>query len=101
MGGGKALINAYYRSAEQLGVQIRYDTPVADIELQDGRFVAGLIPAREVQGRQLPAERIEARSCVLAAGGFESNRQWLREAWGRMSGGVAFGQFPDPRDAVQ
>ncbi|MFK5734161.1 MAG: FAD-dependent tricarballylate dehydrogenase TcuA [Gammaproteobacteria bacterium] len=83
MGGGKALINAYYRSAEQLGVQIRYDTPVADIELQDGRFVAGLIPAREVQGRQLPAERIEARSCVLAAGGFESNRQWLREAWGQ------------------
>ncbi|MFK3683602.1 FAD-dependent tricarballylate dehydrogenase TcuA [Pseudomonas sp. NPDC088890] len=83
MGGGKALINAYYRSAEQLGVQIRYDTPVADIELQDGRFVAGHVPAREVQGRHLPAERIEARSCVLAAGGFESNRQWLREAWGQ------------------
>ena len=33
MGGGKALVNAYFRSAEALGVQIRYDTPVADIEL--------------------------------------------------------------------
>ncbi|MBF8708463.1 FAD-dependent tricarballylate dehydrogenase TcuA [Pseudomonas putida] len=83
MGGGKALVNAYFRSAENLGVQIRYDTPVADIELQDGRFVAAHVPAREVRGRQLPAERIEARSCVLAAGGFESNRQWLREAWGQ------------------
>ncbi|WP_063913527.1 FAD-dependent tricarballylate dehydrogenase TcuA [Pseudomonas sp. p21] len=83
MGGGKALVNAYFRSAENLGVQIRYDTPVADIELQDGRFVAAHVPAREVQGRQLPAERIEARTCVLAAGGFESNRQWLREAWGQ------------------
>jgi tricarballylate dehydrogenase len=41
------------------------------------------VPARECHGRQLPAERIEARSCVLAAGGFESNRQWLREAWGQ------------------
>ncbi|KKO16856.1 FAD-dependent tricarballylate dehydrogenase TcuA [Pseudomonas putida] len=83
MGGGKALVNAYFRSAENLGVQIRYDTPVADIELQDGRFVAAHVPAREVRGRQLPAERIEARTCVLAAGGFESNRQWLREAWGQ------------------
>ncbi|WEL57875.1 FAD-dependent tricarballylate dehydrogenase TcuA [Pseudomonas kermanshahensis] len=82
MGGGKALVNAYYRSAENLGVQIRYDSPVADIELQGGRFVAAHVPARECHGRQLPAERIEARSCVLAAGGFESNRQWLREAWG-------------------
>jgi hypothetical protein len=27
MGGGKALVNAYYRSAEALGVRIRYDTP--------------------------------------------------------------------------
>ncbi|VDZ69145.1 TcuA: flavoprotein used to oxidize tricarballylate to cis-aconitate (plasmid) [Klebsiella aerogenes] len=25
----KALVNAYYRSAEQMGVQIRYNTPVA------------------------------------------------------------------------
>lgn len=83
MGGGKALVNAYFRSAENLGVQIRYDAPVADIELQDGRFVAAHVPAREVQGRQLPAERIEARTCVLAAGGFESNRQWLRQAWGQ------------------
>ncbi|MEW9902299.1 FAD-dependent tricarballylate dehydrogenase TcuA [Pseudomonas putida] len=83
MGGGKALVNAYFRSAENLGVQIRYDTPVADIELHNGRFVAAHVPAREVQGRHLPAERIEARSCVLAAGGFESNRQWLREAWGQ------------------
>lgn len=83
MGGGKALVNAYFRSAENLGVQIRYDTPVADIELQNGRFVAAHVPAREVQGRQLPAERIEARTCVLAAGGFESNRQWLRQAWGQ------------------
>ena len=72
MGGGKALVNAYYRSAEQLGVQIRYDAQVNELELRDGRFVAA----------HVGEERIEARTCVLAAGGFESNREWLREAWG-------------------
>jgi tricarballylate dehydrogenase len=72
MGGGKALVNAYYRSAESLGVQVRYDAKVQSIELRDGQFVAA----------RVGAERIEAKTCVLAAGGFESNREWLREAWG-------------------
>ncbi len=69
----KTLINAYYRSAEQMGVQIRYNTPVQALELRDGEFVAALAGA----------ERIAAKTCVLAAGGFESNREWLREAWGQ------------------
>jgi tricarballylate dehydrogenase len=74
MGGGKALVNAYFRSAEKLGVQICYDTPVVSVELDGDRFVAACTAS---------GERIEARSCVLAAGGFESNRDWLREAWGQ------------------
>jgi len=73
MGGGKALVNAYYRSAEKLGVQIRYDTPIVSVELDGDRFVAALTAS---------GERIEARSGVLAAGGFESNRQWMIDAWG-------------------
>ena len=76
MGGGKALVNAYYRSAEALGVQVRYDAPVERLELQDGRFVAA-----HVGGAQ--PGRIAAKVCVVASGGFESNRAWLREAWGR------------------
>ena len=74
MGGGKALVNAYFRSAEKLGVQIRYDTAVVSVELDGDRFVAACTAS---------GERIAARSCVLAAGGFESNRDWLREAWGQ------------------
>ncbi|QWD73699.1 FAD-dependent tricarballylate dehydrogenase TcuA [Polynucleobacter sp. TSB-Sco08W16] len=72
MGGGKALVNAYYRSAEKLGVGIRYESPVSSVEIQDGKFIAAYIGD----------ERIEAKTCVLAAGGFESNREWLKEAWG-------------------
>jgi tricarballylate dehydrogenase len=72
MGGGKALVNAYYRSAEKLGVKIRYNSPVSSVEIHDGKFVAAFVGD----------ERIEAKACVMAAGGFESNREWLKEAWG-------------------
>ena len=77
MGGGKALVNAYFRSAERLGVQVRYEAPVDRIEMDGDRFVAAWVKG----------ERITARSCVLAAGGFESNRDWLREAWGQNARG--------------
>lgn len=73
LGGGKALVNAYYRSAQDLGVQVRYDAPVDSLDLCDNRFIAA----------RVGSERIEAKACVLAAGGFESNRGWLREAWGQ------------------
>ena len=77
MGGGKALVNAYYRSARRLGVQIRYESPVERIELREGRFVAAWVKG----------QCVTAASCVLAAGGFESNRGWLREAWGQNAEG--------------
>ncbi len=73
MGGGKALVNAYYRSAERLGVKIYYNSPVKSIELADCHFIAAILEN---------GERIEAKACVLAAGGFESNIEWQREAWG-------------------
>ena len=87
MGGGKALMNAYYRSAEQLGVQIRYEAPVERLELDQGRFVAAYVGD----------ERITAKTCVLAAGGFESNREWLREAWGQNERG----EWPSDNFAIR
>jgi tricarballylate dehydrogenase len=73
MGGGKALVNAYYRSAEQAGVAVRYLAPVESLEIENGAFIAA----------HAGGERIAARACVVASGGFESNRPWLRDAWGR------------------
>jgi tricarballylate dehydrogenase len=88
MGGGKALINAYYRSAEKLGIQIRYDTAVNSIEVEQAHADGvGATGHRFIAARTNRGERIEAKSCVLAAGGFESNREWLREAWGQNSEG--------------
>ena len=78
MGGGKALVNAYYRSAEALGVGIRYEAVVERLSFDGSRFVAAHLKN---------GERITAKTCVVANGGFESNREWLREAWGQNAQG--------------
>lgn len=86
MGGGKALMNAYYRSASKLGVQVRYEHAVEQLEFDGNRFVAARVKVKLSNGRER-TERIVAKACVLAAGGFESNRDWLREVWGRNDAG--------------
>ena len=73
MGGGKALMNAYYQSAEKLGIDILYDSPVDDLEIENGKFIAAKVGDKRYAGN----------ACVLGCGGFESDREWLREAWGQ------------------
>jgi tricarballylate dehydrogenase len=101
MGGGKALVNAYYRSAQALGVQVRYDAKVSKLELRQvgsspstGSGRTEFIGAdRESSRTEFVAailesgERIAAKTCVVACGGFESDRAWLREAWGQNEAG--------------
>ena len=82
MGGGKALVNAYYRSAEKLGVQMRYDAPVDRLELRRRRVSSALAASDGTVD-----ERIEAARLRAGRGGFESNREWLREAWGQNARG--------------
>lgn len=76
LGGGKALVNALYRTAERLGITILYDTEVQHIEVKDG-FATEAI----VSWRGFP-ERIRFKALVASAGGFQANREWLREYWG-------------------
>jgi tricarballylate dehydrogenase len=76
LGGGKALVNALYRTAERLGVGILYDTEVQHIEVQDG-FASEAV----LSHRGFPA-RLRFRAVVAASGGFQANRDWLRQYWG-------------------
>jgi tricarballylate dehydrogenase len=76
LGGGKALMNSYYTAAQRLGVRVLYDAQVTGIEVAEGRFTSVSVT---MNGR---VESIAARAVVLAAGGFESNLEWLREIWG-------------------
>ncbi|WGF88959.1 FAD-dependent tricarballylate dehydrogenase TcuA [Marinivivus vitaminiproducens] len=76
LGGGKALVNAYYRKAEALGVAVVYEAEVTDLAIEDGRFVsAEVVHAGE-------RHSVRASALVVAAGGFEANIPWLREHWG-------------------
>ena len=76
LGGGKALMNSYYAAAERLGIDVVYDAEVAALDLAGDGFRAARV---EIGGE---SHHVQGRAVVLAAGGFESNIEWLREAWG-------------------
>ncbi len=76
LGGGRAMLNALYLAARQLGVEVRYDTEIVDIDVKDGFFLGVDI---QCAGKR---DYVAARSFVAAAGGFEANIEWLKEAWG-------------------
>ncbi|MCB9943040.1 MAG: FAD-dependent tricarballylate dehydrogenase TcuA [Geminicoccaceae bacterium] len=76
LGGGKALVNAYYLTAEDLGVTIVYDAQVKHVAL-DGHRATHLEVKTGGMTHQIPA-----RAVVLAAGGFQADIDWLARAWG-------------------
>jgi tricarballylate dehydrogenase len=80
LGGGKALLNAYYYAAERRGVRVLYNAEVTGLNLSGGAFESG-----EVQVNGGAAE-FRARALVVAAGGFEANLEWLTEVWGPAAG---------------
>ena len=76
LGGGKAMMNAYYRAAERAGVDVLYDAEVVGLEVTDGVFRSASVL---LEGKPV---RATAKALVAASGGFESNLEWLKEAWG-------------------
>ncbi|MDJ0627733.1 MAG: FAD-dependent tricarballylate dehydrogenase TcuA [Rhodobacter sp.] len=76
MGGGKALVNAYYRTAERLGVDIVYEANVTHLDLEIDR-IAGI---DYTHGGQ--AHRISPKAVIVASGGFQADTDWLARAWG-------------------
>lgn len=81
LGGGRSMLNALYRTAEDLGVEVRYGTRVAALEVEDGFFLSATLEEGWEGAHPLP-ERVEARAFVAAAGGFQANAEWMEEAWG-------------------
>ncbi len=73
LGGGRAMLNALYATAERLGVEVRYEAEVTDLEVEDGMFLSATIGGRE---------SVRAGALVAAAGGFELNIAWLKRYWG-------------------
>ena len=78
LGGGKALLNAYYRTAQRMGIEVRYDALVGDLVMENGCFEG---VALKGAGSRLP-ELVRGRAVVVATGGFEANLEWLKRYWG-------------------
>ena len=76
LGGGKALLNAYYRTAHKMGIFVRYNAFVEDLVVENDRFQA---VALKTNGTP---EIIRAGAVVVAAGGYEANIEWLKRHWG-------------------
>ena len=76
LGGGKALVNAYYNTAADLGVTVLYEAEVTHVHLDGGRFHGVDVT---VDGT---SRRMEAKAAVLASGGFQGDIDWLARAWG-------------------
>lgn len=76
LGGGKALVNAYYNTASDLGIKIAYDADVTHVH-RDGDMITHL--QATVAGQPVT---VQARSYVLASGGFQADLDWLARAWG-------------------
>ncbi len=76
LGGGKGLVNAYYRTAEALGVEIRYEAAVTHLELQD-EVIRRVDYTAEGQKFSL-----RPKAVIVTAGGFQADTDWLARAWG-------------------
>ena len=76
LGGGKALVNAYYNTAEDLGINVAYDAEVTHVHIDGDVFTHVDL---QIGGEM---HKVRGRAIVLASGGFQSDLEWLTRAWG-------------------
>ena len=76
LGGGKALMNAYYATTQKIGVDILYETEVFDLKISGGRFTSATCISNG------SAQNVKAKTVVVFSGGFQANIKWLSKCWG-------------------
>jgi tricarballylate dehydrogenase len=95
LGGGRAMLNALYLTAEKLGVEIRYDAEIIDLRIEDGMFLSATLK-QPIDG----TTEIRASALVAAAGGFEANIEWLKEYWGEAADNFLIRGTPYNRGSI-
>src|SRR5258705_12790158 len=95
LGGGRAMLNALYLTAEKLGVEVVYDAEVTDLRIEDGMFLSATLK-QPIDG----ASEIRASALVAAAGGFEANIEWLKEYWGEAADNFLIRGTPYNRGSI-
>ncbi|WP_457094586.1 FAD-dependent tricarballylate dehydrogenase TcuA [Microvirga sp. P5_D2] len=94
LGGGRAMLNALYLTAERLGIDVLYDAEVVDLDIQYGKFLSATV----AYGRQ--QHKVHATALVAAAGGFEANIEWLKQYWGDVADNILVRGTPYNRGSV-
>ncbi len=89
LGGGRAMLNALYLTAEQLGVEIRYDAEVLDLEIDNGMFLSASL--KQGDGRT----KVTARDPGRRRRRLRGQHRMAEAVLGR-----GRRQFPDPRHAL-
>ncbi|WP_274542095.1 FAD-dependent tricarballylate dehydrogenase TcuA [Campylobacter jejuni] len=79
LGGGKSLVNAYFNAAKNLEVEIFYEFEALDLMVENGCCKEILV----LDKKQNQEVKIKTKAVIVASGGFESNLEWLEEAWGQ------------------
>jgi tricarballylate dehydrogenase len=95
LGGGRAMLNALYLTAEALGVDVLYDAEVVDLRIEHGMFLSAELK-RPVNGKT----EVRASTLVAAAGGFEANIEWLKEYWGEAADNFLIRGTPYNRGSI-
>ncbi len=94
LGGGRAMLNALYLTAERLGVEIGYEAEIVDAEIDTGMFLSATVK------RGAERSTVRAATFVAAAGGFEANIEWLKQYWGAAADNFLIRGTPYNRGAV-
>jgi tricarballylate dehydrogenase len=94
LGGGRAMLNALYRTAEGLGVDVLYDAEVSDLDVADGMFLSASLKHDGVH------QTVKAATLVAAAGGFEANIEWLKQYWGEAADNFLIRGTPYNRGSI-
>lgn len=76
LGGGKTLLNGYYTTAHKAGVVFFYEAKVVGMSISDGHCRSVTVC---YQGQN---HDVGCTAVVAAAGGYQSNAEWLKEDWG-------------------
>src|SRR5665213_3123385 len=95
LGGGRAMLNALYLTAERLGVGILYDAEVLDPTIEDGMFLSATLK-QPING----STNVRASTLVAAAGGFEANIEWLKQYWGEAADNFLIRGTPYNRGSI-
>lgn len=83
LGGGKAMLNALYQTAANLGVVIAYDSEAVALAREpDDAWSVEIACGADIR-------RIAARCVVVAAGGVGADPEWLRTHFGPQADGYS------------